>query len=430
VLIRRLVIVFGLAALTGTFAVGIVGAPAGAADFGPISDVATLRDVIENQATDPAGDTVVLAEGTTFTLTCASGAGIEHDPATPLTIIGNGSILEVEDGCTSTVFQHQNGTGLLHLEGFTIRGGTIVTGGDGAGVASATDTELVGMTFTDNHVEPGSSRGGALVVLGDATITDSLFTGNSSSGRGGAMDIDGALTMLRTTVSGNQAATSGGTGGGGMHLSGPSTVTDSTISGNSAGGDDGGGIAFDDTLTLVNSTVSGNTVSTFGGGVSGRDEGDALTLVYSTIAGNTGGDVANVAVGELTSFASVIALPQGGGTNCLGDNPITSFGYNVDDDDSCRFGDGPGDRPGFTGDLLLGPLADNGGPTQTLLPALTSPLVGAVPDAECQTDGASGITTDQRGEPRPAPGLVGCDVGAVEVQLPPEPIVLTPTFTG
>lgn len=44
---------------------------------------------------------------------------------------------------------------------------------------------------------------------------------------------------------------------------------------------------------------------------------------------------------------------------------------------------------------------------------------------------ASGITTDQRGLPRP--GVVGCDIGAVEVQatLPPSgPVLITQTFTG
>jgi Ca2+-binding RTX toxin-like protein len=67
-------------------------------------------------------------------------------------------------------------------------------------------------------------------------------------------------------------------------------------------------------------------------------------------------------------------------------------------------------------DPQLGPLADNGGPTRTLLPALTSPAVDA--------GIASSLTADQRGLPRTADlsavanrtGSDATDIGAVEVQ--------------
>jgi len=71
----------------------------------------------------------------------------------------------------------------------------------------------------------------------------------------------------------------------------------------------------------------------------------------------------------------------------------------------------------------------NGGPTQTLLPQPGSGLIDAIPVASCQADGASGITTDQRGVARPQGA--GCDSGAVEVAVPvATPIVVTPSFTG
>ena len=76
-------------------------------------------------------------------------------------------------------------------------------------------------------------------------------------------------------------------------------------------------------------------------------------------------------------------------------------------------------------DPLLGPLAANGGIAATRIPLPGSPLLDAIPAAACQTGPAAGITTDERGLPRPALG--GCDVGAVEVQ--PEPVP-EPTFTG
>jgi hypothetical protein len=75
----------------------------------------------------------------------------------------------------------------------------------------------------------------------------------------------------------------------------------------------------------------------------------------------------------------------------------------------------------------------------TLLPAATSPLVDAIPAANCHDDGAASIDTDQRGVARPQLG--GCDIGAVElaeevpvgpgpVPVAPEPVAVTPRFTG
>ena len=57
---------------------------------------------------------------------------------------------------------------------------------------------------------------------------------------------------------------------------------------------------------------------------------------------------------------------------------------------------------------MLGALADNGGPTETMLPQPGSPLIDAIqPISECQVD------VDQRGVDRPQ--IKGCDTGAVEV---------------
>jgi hypothetical protein len=68
----------------------------------------------------------------------------------------------------------------------------------------------------------------------------------------------------------------------------------------------------------------------------------------------------------------------------------------------------------LTADPLLGPLRDNGGPTSTMAPAAGSPVV--------DQGAAFGLTTDQRGLPRPsdlatiANAADGSDLGAVELQ--------------
>src|SRR5262249_1132149 len=116
--------------------------------------------------------------------------------------------------------------------------------------------------------------------------------------------------------------------------------------------------------------------------------------------------------------------------NCAVDSSASN-GYNFSDDASCDFV-GTGDRQG-AGNPDLAALANNGGPTATRLPGSTSPLVDAIPAASSQSDGASGVTPDQRGSRRPQGGA--CDIGAVEVEVasppaPPPPVSAAVTFTG
>ena len=79
---------------------------------------------------------------------------------------------------------------------------------------------------------------------------------------------------------------------------------------------------------------------------------------------------------------------------------IVESGYNWIADGNCD--------PAYSGDPLLGPLADNGGLTFThsLLPG--SPAIDVIPFDSCTID------TDQRNEPRLSP----CDIGAFELQVP------------
>ena len=166
-----------------------------------------------------------------------------------------------------------------------------------------------------------------------------------------------------------------------------------------------------------------------------------MTLVYTSVVAHTStsGSGANLAQASahIVTFGSVIALP-GNGPNCsFSGASTTSNGFNFTDDASCGLA-GTGDVQ--DGNPALGALADNGGPTQTLLPQPGSPLIDAIPSGSCQADGAAGITTDQRDLPRPS--MNGCDIGAVEVQaaqpgapsaavpVAAVPVAAAPRFTG
>ena len=122
---------------------------------------------------------------------------------------------------------------------------------------------------------------------------------------------------------------------------------------------------------------------------------------------------------------SVVAQPVGA-VNCTSfDTPATDGGYNFSDDDSCGFTAATSNVK-TPNDPVLGALANNGGPTQTLLPLTGRPLLDAIPPCvlRCRHQPAGGITRPQG---------TGCDIGAVEVEVvtpAPAAVVITPKFTG
>jgi uncharacterized repeat protein (TIGR02543 family) len=100
---------------------------------------------------------------------------------------------------------------------------------------------------------------------------------------------------------------------------------------------------------------------------------------------------------------------DGLGPNCYGG---TSGGYNIlgSDCTSPWFSRAETDR---TVDPQLGLLADNGGPTRTMLPQTGSPAIDAIPGGQSPCSGST--LRDQRGVARPQGN--GCDIGAVEVEV-------------
>jgi hypothetical protein len=277
----------------------------------------------------------------------------------------------------------------------------------------------------------GSASAAAEVEPGPVTIIDSYFHSNVASttdSPGGLCDCTGGgffvfdeteVNVSGSTFSNNVALFAGGAMA--IDNSGNAKVVNSTITANSSG--ELGAIAADDdvNLTLTYDTITNNVVhavpppadlhSTF---VKPFMSGSVHATADEEPA-SVGGDA------TVTVFGTVITGPVGG-PNCAVEG-LTSQGWNYSDDTSCGFTNaGKGDNQAAGNDPLLGALGDNGGPTPTQLPVLSSPLVNAIPVASCQADSAAGVTVDQRGIARPQGA--GCDIGSVEVQPP------SPAFTG
>jgi hypothetical protein len=115
--------------------------------------------------------------------------------------------------------------------------------------------------------------------------------------------------------------------------------------------------------------------------------------------------------GTLSVSGSIVADQTGGLTDCIG--TITDDGYNLSSDNanSCKFSAAKHDLTKT--DPKLGPLTDNGGPTETEILKKASPAIDAIPSgkAGCVADAA-----DQRRIDRPQPTGGACDTGAVELE--------------
>jgi hypothetical protein len=190
------------------------------------------------------------------------------------------------------------------------------------------------------------------------------------------------------------------------------------VSGNS--GFFAGAIWNDGTATLRNSTVSGNSCYLAGAirnSRNGTAPYGALTLINSTLTRNTTHQGADLQTdgGTLTIRSSLIAGDCSADPS--GSPDVASVGHNIESPgDTCGF-DQSTDQVNVTAEqLALGPLQDNGGPTETHALGAGSMAIDAIPEGDCVDADGQPLTTDQRGEPRPETGGTMCDVGAFEVQ--------------
>jgi predicted outer membrane repeat protein len=311
----------------------------------------------------------------------------------------------------------------LILSGVTIRD---ATGGSGLTVlAPSASASLSNVAITGNHLGGISTNSN-----GALTVTDSVISGNSSTVDGGGIFAGGAgpVTLDRVELSGNSTAVGGEHDGGAIADEGPGalSLTNVTVSGNSTTHSGGGiyqNISSTSAVTLNNVTIAGNTADSNMTGANGGDGGGLFTssahgvsIRNSILAGNT---------------------DTGGDANDCSSSPgheVTRQGYElIGESLSCTFAMGDSSIGFLTGSPGLGPLAPNGGTSQTM--ALL-PGSQALEAGNPLTPGSGGIAcaaTDQRGQPRG--GAAGtCDIGAFEAQppppttVPPSPAPTTPTI--
>jgi hypothetical protein len=367
------------------------------------------RGVSDTISFAPSVNTITLTQGK-LDLTATTGSA-------QVTIDGGGKVT-VSGGDVSTVFQVEQGASVL-IAGLTITHGNsngVSYQGGGISISGGTAT-LNNCTLSGNS----SSIGGAILVenyltyIGTATLNNCILSGNSSpnSYGGGIFILGSTATLNNCTLYGNSAFIGGGICMQNQgRIQSTAILNNCTLSENTASYYGGGIVNYANdslapsTVVLDNCTLFGNSAGPFGGGGIFNDYGTA-TLANCTLSGNSanngGGGIRNY-VGTVTLNNSIVANSLSGGDIFNANYWATLQGSNN------LVGDGSGLPGWLSGDPRLGPLQDNGGPTQTLALLPGSPAIDAGDNSLIPT----GVTTDQRGFSRIVNKLV--DLGAFEVQ--------------
>lgn len=288
--------------------------------------------------------------------------------------------------------------------------GALPTTESGAGIYNQGKLVLRRSRVTENTTAAGGGGGGGggIYAAGSMTRLDRVTVSNNtvggSSGYGGGIaDTAGTFTVRRSTIAGNSAV-----GGGGLYLNTNSaaSVLASTINGNAAESEQfsGGGVYIYDgsapfaPMRLTNVTISANRADGSGGGIRGQGSPD-IKLNAVTITGNIAdfdGDSAGFVSGSGGGLEGTVGFKN----SIVADNFATNAGsedcYQALNLGHNLVGLGGGcDNPDVgTDDPRLGPLADNGGPTETHALKRGSPAIGKA--------GKSAPARDQRGVKRDA----------------------------
>ncbi len=420
------------------------------------------------------GGVINFAPAVSGTITLLSGE-LEINAARSVTILGPGSDrLNVSGNKTSRVFNVKSGSvkinGLAMTDGLADTGGGLrnsaaltledckvvsnsaLSPGGGGGIHNVGSLTLNACEVSSNNASQGGGvlnegtlnvndtnvsrnlarRGGGVLNVNSGTVNiefSNVSTNTADSGEGGGIlnlnaSSQTSLTVKGSTVADNLATTQGA----GIHNAGKAEVSNSSINGNrvspTGGIANGGGVFNGGSLSLVNSTVSGNVASPGTGG--GVFNGGTATVISSTVTKNNalrnsgpgegfGGGIFNSPPGVLSARSSIIAgndAPAG-----------PDFQGTLASDDFNLVGDTAGAN--ITGSTAnnktnvnarLGPLANNGGPTNTHALLEGSPAFDSGDNRV--TAPPFNLLNDQRGKPRPgrasASASDNVDIGAYE----------------
>ena len=392
-------------------------------DSGPGS----LRDAL---AMNP--DNIDMTQLTCSLITLTSGE--LSTQSNDLVLFGNSGTIVSGNGASRVL--SQQGSGKLQIFGLDFADGAVTDSNPAVGgcIYSEGHLYLRRVTIENCSVSAASgfttfAAGGGVFASGDAHVyyssirDNAVYAGSAtySYSRGGGLYVSGTLLIDHSTVSGNVVHSFAGayTSGGGLFTRSRASIRYSTLSGNNAYFAGAGQVGSEDGIAeIINSTISGNTAVSLAGIASAA----ALLRVWdSTIAFNVadrGGCGGGVVLFEgqgsyLSANNAIIANNTSGGSE--DDVCVSTFGGVVGHANVIIEANVALPQDTIQSDPMLGPLADNGGATQTCA------LLPGSPAIDAGDDYAPLQTYDQRGTGFARMSGPHIDIGAFEVQQPPPP---------
>ena len=390
----------------------------------------SLRDAV---AIALSGDTIDLDGLGCSQITLTSGEIlIPQDDLTIKYSQANGALITVSGNLASRVFHH-TGHGTLAIDGVEITEGKYdTTSGGGAArggcIESEGSVDLNHAIITQCSAQATSpAYGGGVAAtdtfyLANSTIDGCGATSDSNAFGGGIFLETGPATIVASTISNNATSRMAGLGleerGGGLFVRTPATlsmISGSTFSGNqsSYGGamDIETGSAYG-VVVIENSTIADNAADYCGGGIETRVP---FEIANSTIAFNTAGGVYGgggvclaAGAGELQLSSTIVAANTA--SSGRGGFDVYAFGATISGQNNLIVSSNiavPPDTVDADAELL--PLADNGGPTQTLALDTGSPAIDT-------GNNEAGFANDQRGAGYARVFGAAADIGAYERQ--------------
>ncbi len=399
----------------------------GICETSPGNHICTLRAAIIKANHYPGGGVTIHLPAGIYDITIPPGGTDDETTGdlnltVSLTLTGAGAEASIIDAHQLDRLVDVAVGSTVTLSNLTLRGGKV--NNTGGGLQNQGITTLNNDVISGNQTLGGSSGGGIANLTGALVLNNTQVRDNQAIGNAGGIfnNNNSSLTLNNSIVDGNQTADGGY--GGGLGNSGTLILNNSLVNGNQTSGGlqtagKGGGIAnFAGVLTVTNSTISNNSAKSDGGGI--YSSGD-VNVFFTTIAGNladsgttgagAGGGIFS-ALGTFSLKASLVGQNYAGATLNDGNGSFNSLGYNL--------------IQTMTGMTLTGITASNlngqdpqinspqfnGGPTPTRALIAGSPAIGAVPVVQCTDSVGAPLTVDQRGFSRPVNGA--CTIGAFE----------------
>ena len=359
-------------------------------------------------------EAIIAANGDTATDLGDTGSGADEIVFDP-SLDGTPIVLSLTGGGAAA--GDLNVTSPVTIQGNGANETTITAGGYSGIYDRVLAVDFGSLTVNDVTITGGykaSGKGGGIFVSSgaSASVSRSTLTGNFGFNSGGGIYNAGTLSVVDSSVSGNSADYYGA----GIFNYGSATITNSTISGNTCNSGAGFYTKPGSTTDIVNSTISGNTAGNRGGAIWNYG---SVTLTQSTVTGNSASYGGGLYVGATLNNSIVVGnTATMTGADVFG--TFVSNGANIIGDITGASGFTGTDQTGLSASAVVETsLAANGGPTQTHALVTSSPAIDAGKNADAVDPDSNPLTTDQRGAgfDRIVNGTV--DIGAFEFVPPP-----------